>query len=228
MGKRMDKEREEKLQPLRVKYAKEELLKLGFDLSFEDETTIKFDFKGNTITFFPYSGWFSGKGIKDGSGINKLLKRLNYKPMKKMYLQKMTDFVLNEKIQDTADKDAAEIYQSYARFLQKSLTLGMFIPCDENENILKIPSKDQPIELFFEEQKKYFEAKEKVLFKGFELIGYVDNTAASSLWIFKYKNHKRYSIEHSFKGDRLNIESLISRFRDDYELTESAIKEIGL
>ena len=33
---------------------------------------------GHRITFYPYKGWFSGKGIKDGRGIETLIKRLNH------------------------------------------------------------------------------------------------------------------------------------------------------
>lgn len=76
MGKRLDKQREEKLQPKRIEYAKEELLKLNIPVIFEDTTTLKFEYNGNTITFFAYSGWFSGKGVQDGRGIDNLLKQL--------------------------------------------------------------------------------------------------------------------------------------------------------
>ncbi len=37
---------------------------------------IRFSFQGNTITVWPYKGWFSGKGVKDGRGIAKLLKQI--------------------------------------------------------------------------------------------------------------------------------------------------------
>lgn len=38
---------------------------------------VKFIYRGNEITFFPYKGWFSGKGINDGRGIENLIKQLN-------------------------------------------------------------------------------------------------------------------------------------------------------
>ena len=37
---------------------------------------IKFNFNGNLITLYPYSGSFSGKGIVNGRGIAKLLQQL--------------------------------------------------------------------------------------------------------------------------------------------------------
>lgn len=44
----------------------------------EDRTNkcIRFQYQGNTITVYPYKGWFSGKGVKDGRGIAKLLKQI--------------------------------------------------------------------------------------------------------------------------------------------------------
>ena len=64
------------LQPKRIDFAKNELEKLNIEIIFEDKTTLQFMFNGAKITFFPYSGWFSGKGIKDGRGIFNLLKQL--------------------------------------------------------------------------------------------------------------------------------------------------------
>ena len=37
---------------------------------------LEFKYKGNTIKFYPYSGWHSGKGIKDGRGFQNLIKQL--------------------------------------------------------------------------------------------------------------------------------------------------------
>jgi hypothetical protein len=71
----LDQEREKRLQPIRVKKAIEELEKLGFTVE-ADETTIAFYFKGSCIRYFPYSGWASGKTIKDGRGLERLLKQL--------------------------------------------------------------------------------------------------------------------------------------------------------
>lgn len=73
---RLNKEREAELQPKRIEFAKAELERKNVEITFEDETKLEFIFKGAKITFFPYSGWFSGKGIKDGRGINNLLKQL--------------------------------------------------------------------------------------------------------------------------------------------------------
>lgn len=64
------------LQPKRIDFAKNELEKLNIEIIFEDKTTLQFMFNGAKITLFPYSGWFSGKGIKDGRGIFNLIKQI--------------------------------------------------------------------------------------------------------------------------------------------------------
>lgn len=68
--------RREKEQPNRVEYAKSELERLKIPVTYEDESTLQFEFKGNKIHFYPYTGWFSGKGIEDGRGVRNLLKQL--------------------------------------------------------------------------------------------------------------------------------------------------------
>ena len=78
--KRTNKEREQELQPVRIETCKQTLENLGFEITFEDKTSLKFLHNGNTITLFPYSGWHTGKGIVDGRGFGKLLKQL--KPIK--------------------------------------------------------------------------------------------------------------------------------------------------
>jgi hypothetical protein len=55
--------------------AKAAIAKLGFKY-IADETTICFTYDGHQVKFFPYSGWHTGKSIKDGRGIEKLLAQL--------------------------------------------------------------------------------------------------------------------------------------------------------
>lgn len=73
---RLNIERQKELEPKRFEYAKAELNKLGYVLTFEDATRLEFIFKGEKIQLYPYSGWHTGKTIKDGRGIEKLLKQL--------------------------------------------------------------------------------------------------------------------------------------------------------
>lgn len=73
---RLDKDREAELQPKRIAFAVEQLAKLGIEIDYEDDTKIKFTHKGEVVTLFPYSGWHTGKSIKDGRGIDKLINQL--------------------------------------------------------------------------------------------------------------------------------------------------------
>jgi len=76
MSNRLDKEREAELQPTRIEYAKKALLDLGYPVIVEDNTKIEIFHKGEKVTLFPYSGWHTGKSIKDGRGLQNLLKQL--------------------------------------------------------------------------------------------------------------------------------------------------------
>lgn len=76
MSKRLDKEKQKELEPKRVEYAEEKLAELGITATRITDSELHFQWKGNTIKLFPYSGWFTGKGIKDGRGIDNLLKQL--------------------------------------------------------------------------------------------------------------------------------------------------------
>lgn len=72
---RLDKEREKELQPKRIDYAVKELVKRGYSV-IQDDTKVQFFYKDNIVTFYPYSGWATGKTITDGRGIDNLLKQL--------------------------------------------------------------------------------------------------------------------------------------------------------
>lgn len=73
---RLNTERQHELEPRRIQYAKEAIDKLGYVITYEDKTKLQFEFKGETVTLFPYSGWHSGKSIKDGRGIEKLIEQI--------------------------------------------------------------------------------------------------------------------------------------------------------
>lgn len=76
MSNRLNQERQEKLEPKRIQYAINRINELGIIVTEKDERSIKFYYKGALITFFPYSGWASGKTITDGRGIENLIKQL--------------------------------------------------------------------------------------------------------------------------------------------------------
>lgn len=71
------RERQEIEEPKRVEYAMYKLKELGFNPTFrQDLREVSFLYKGCTIRLYPYTGWFSGIGVKNGRGIKNLLKQL--------------------------------------------------------------------------------------------------------------------------------------------------------
>jgi len=77
MSRRLDQERESKLQPKRYNHAVKELTSRGFLIEILDDTQFRFLFKDEWVNYYPYSGWASGKTIKDGRGFDNLIKQLN-------------------------------------------------------------------------------------------------------------------------------------------------------
>lgn len=57
-------------------YALRELRKIGIDPIQQGDNEIVFGWKGEWVKLFPFTGWHTGKSIKDGRGINNLLKQL--------------------------------------------------------------------------------------------------------------------------------------------------------
>lgn len=70
------KERQQELEPGRVEYARTRLEALGYPVMQINATTLQFTFRDYPVTLYPYSGWHTGKTIKDGRGIHKLLKQI--------------------------------------------------------------------------------------------------------------------------------------------------------
>ena len=71
------KEHREPKERNRMQYAKEQLENKGYAVTEDSANkSLVIEYKGNTIRFYPYKGWFTGKGIKDGRGIYNLLRQL--------------------------------------------------------------------------------------------------------------------------------------------------------
>lgn len=68
--------RKKEEEPRRLEYAKLKLSQLGFQIKEINRGLIKFEFKGEMIKFYPYTGWATGKTITDGRGIDNLLKQI--------------------------------------------------------------------------------------------------------------------------------------------------------
>lgn len=136
-----------------------------------------------------------------------------------MKLTPLTDFVLeNLNPENFGSSDVRKVI-AYTKFLKQPLTLGMFVPVDEEGSVLKFIDLDSP---------KYFKMKEKVLFEGWtheDRYGWVQNhelgleinTETGTLAIF-HENGIGY-------GYVKNIEDLVSYA---LTLTPSALEAIGI
>lgn len=177
-----------------------------------------------------------------------------------MKLTSMVNFVLQQDITDIKQRDSIV---KYANFLRQPLKLEMFVPCDENGNVLQEPKKtnyqvdvnakcsgwkylyDSNDKLigYYDDRKwkedfvKYKQSKEKVLFENSVLIDETMYKQTKRVLIM-LKYYPTFRIFNQFfyrdgrierqlfpNNENLTIEDLI---KFELELTESAIKQIGL
>lgn len=156
----------------------------------------------------------------------------------------MTDFVLEKNKIGLAYLTEIDICVKYAKFLKQPLTLGIFVTCDENGNVLNEPERWNDYlkapESFdgnkeWGELYQYEIAKEKVLFKGFESV----DTRLKGRHQVKLLNANisgsSDTIQNDFAGlyfyDSFNEKSRINIIEDllnfhPLQLTESALKQI--
>ena len=90
------------------------------------------------------------------------------------FLIPMTDFVLKYYSDETMDElQILDLINNYATFLKQPLKLEMFVPCNENGNVLEEPQMrpernsfgDEDMDYDARELYDYIKAKEKVLFE---------------------------------------------------------------
>lgn len=124
----------------------------------------------------------------------------------------MTDFILtNEKTMWSYPNVFLNLILKYANFLKQPLKLEMFVPVDEEGNVLEEPLQEHYTDCTEEQNakdwlynlEKYEQAKNKVLFEGIDL-----DTA-------------KYHCERNVR----TIEYFTSF---NVELTPNAIKQLGL
>lgn len=150
----------------------------------------------------------------------------------------MTDFVLKS---ETKGMEAQSIVHQhsertrryyeilkYAKLLKTPLNIGMFIPCDEEGNIIE--DRPEPKALskgvfnytaqnIWDE--KYNKAKDKVLFKGFEV------NELGAVYIITDKNI-RFVVTNVFNKGLMppwNVEYLT---KYNLKLTNTALRQLGL
>jgi hypothetical protein len=89
-----------------------------------------------------------------------------------MKLISMTTFVLEQYEISRNPTSFEEKAFKYANFLKQPLELWMFIPCDEEGNVLEEPNEEFELSYwdYSTKSSKYQQAKERCLFEGFEYL----------------------------------------------------------
>ncbi len=153
-----------------------------------------------------------------------------------MKLISMTDFVLeqNKKLKNAPDAyDKYCRFIDYARFLKQPLKLEMFVPCDEEWNVLDTPTVPDE---YMEEYSIYREAKEKVLFEEFEvriskIIGDIGNKHLCKLnkpSVWADVDNESYRQKLLIRYPSLGVKIIEDLIDTGITLTPSAIKKLGL
>jgi len=150
-----------------------------------------------------------------------------------MKLISMTDFVLEQskrevKIHGMLLEMSKEFQKSvkYADFLKQLLTLGMFVPCDKQGNIVSLlaPRAFTSKSAYDLNHKKYYEAKDRVLFEG--CTSNISETFVHNKYVYYfYFQDIWYLTSKSGDEDYYTIEDIIHL---GLTLTPTTIKKIGL
>ena len=119
---------------------------------------------------------------------------------------------------------------NFDKFIKQPLKLEMFVPCDEDGDILHEPEDYEQrlpnmMTEYNDEIYRYKQEKEKVLFEGFEFKEYERMICFEKKGIEIFIYNKNYQTFSAPRGRIITIEDLIIY---EFELTESAVKQIGL
>ena len=78
MTKTLDwKRKREHVFPGRVDYVRKMLKEIGITRITEDRYTLIIDYKGHKIRYSPFTGGYTGTGIRSGKGLENLIKELS-------------------------------------------------------------------------------------------------------------------------------------------------------
>ena len=149
----------------------------------------------------------------------------------------MTTFVADQWQNKLTTKQQLDNIYNYSQFLKQPLALWMFVPCDQNGNILSEPQMiekrigfdETEIDYDYAEVEVYKKAKSRVLFEGFEFESKDEVTNKDlKLTIFLSTFQFMNCDENGLGGGDLfgqNIDALA--YADlNLTLTETAIKSI--
>ena len=128
-------------------------------------------------------------------------------------------------LKDKSDSEYRRLRENFDNFLEKPLKLGYFIACDENDvpleepiySIINYGASPESIKYYEADKKLFEEAKQRVLFEGFEYDKEND-------WV-TYNEFARFFVSELQNG---KVEDLFKLIKDEITLTETSKKEIGL
>lgn len=144
-----------------------------------------------------------------------------------------------KRLKDVSDSEYRRLRELYDDFLEQPLTLGMFVPCDSQGNVLEEPKKCQYAfgdQMVSEKQwnrdcQQYQQAKDRVLFEGFKVkkvhelrivLSTPEHVNFDLNW-FLYKDGGGYFTDYKTVGDF--TERLTNL---ELTLTPTACKQIGI
>lgn len=142
----------------------------------------------------------------------------------------MTDFVLEQLSIKQSTSEFKEIVKNYANFLKQPLKLEMFVPCDKDGDV--IPDKENHFTR--KELQEYQEARERCLFKGFEIFEMDEDNFIYITFLFNENNCKLIfdKESNSFLIDTPVFDEYVEKIEDlvkyNLELTKTAQEQIGL
>lgn len=137
--------------------------------------------------------------------------------MERHYLVSSLEF--RKKLKNVSDSEYRRLREAYDDFLEQPLKLEMFVPCDEDGNVISkfYSEKENTKNLTFSQLSNQYQiAETKVLFEGFEI------TDETEFLISKYGFSLYFNQIEDF-----NVEQLLT-WSNEIQLTENAIKQIGL
>jgi len=159
-----------------------------------------------------------------------------------MKLISMTDYVLEQDLKMPVGRTVGQMVK-YGLFLKQSLEIWMFVPCKLVDGVWVI--LEEPVivgyagseEMLYDAQKmrleEYQQAKERVLFEGFEFQEYRNYPTVSNgrlkfifdeygCWLEAYDNCEGQRINNIERLTQLNLSE------EHLQLTPTAIKQIGI
>ena len=172
------------------------------------------------------------------------------------FLVPMTDFVIEyaPKFNPFGTDEqilCLDYIHNYAKFLKQPLKLGMFVPCNKEGNVYAYEYEEPIQEDYWSENgtvysgelfkhdlnryMKYKKAKEKVLFEGFDLnqkdLSKLENIFCLTKEYFQitfFTKEKGCFIDNLKTNKTYEIKTIEDLIEYDLQLTENAIKQIGL